>query len=379
MTPTREPIAYENKIKFPFVPLPKVWRWLSYEDDDGNRTRFDPYDLALLAVLLELDETFKTDETLAVEACQGETRLKKSKANLQRVCIETGAPLIICNEWRDKHGYRHCTIELGTTQEQLGKRFDEIYDPETGEAVRVQWLSLFDESIIEKFEKQRAKTQGRETTLAFQGRGSRGDLGQGRQATLKETKRERDQIEKEKKYRKAPKTPPNNSPAKAVPSIAPEALRLSSFFFELIVELDPKAKKPNMNKWAQELERMHRIDNRTWDEIRSLIKFAHEDEFWQSNIMSPKKLRVHQTRLIAQMAKSKESPASKSKEDAERFCYNREYAMKREPDLPKGSCSVGIRGVMVKQPSGQWSKEIGYGENGFKDQWINAMRKAGWL
>lgn len=86
-------------------------------------------------------------------------------------------------------------------------------------------------------------------------------------------------------------------------------LGLSSKFFSLIKKNDPKAKQPNLEKWAVEIRRMHEIDGRSYEEIEKLILFAAQDEFWSSNILSPAKLRKHATKLTIAMKK----PTTKSK------------------------------------------------------------------
>lgn len=86
-------------------------------------------------------------------------------------------------------------------------------------------------------------------------------------------------------------------------------LGLASKFFSLIKKNDPKAKQPNLEKWAVEIRRMNEIDGRSYEEIEKLMLFAAQDEFWSSNILSPTKLRKHATKLTIAMKK----PNAKSK------------------------------------------------------------------
>jgi hypothetical protein len=53
--------------------------------------------------------------------------------------------------------------------------------------------------------------------------------------------------------------------------------------------------------WAKDIERLHRIDGRDWQEIEHVIRWAKNDSFWASNIISGKKLREKFPTLIAQM------------------------------------------------------------------------------
>ena len=52
-----------------------------------------------------------------------------------------------------------------------------------------------------------------------------------------------------------------------------------------------------MQKWAQEMDRLNRIgppggsQGYSWQEIRDLIDFSQDDDFWRANILSAGKLR----------------------------------------------------------------------------------------
>ena len=56
-----------------------------------------------------------------------------------------------------------------------------------------------------------------------------------------------------------------------------------------------KAKVPITNKdkekWAIEIDRMKRLDNRTEEEITQALSYATTDSFWKGNIRSTKKFR----------------------------------------------------------------------------------------
>jgi len=61
--------------------------------------------------------------------------------------------------------------------------------------------------------------------------------------------------------------------------------------FNLLLVLNPKHRKPNMEQWANEVRLMRVNDGHTHSEILDLFRFANSDSFWKSNILSPKKLR----------------------------------------------------------------------------------------
>lgn len=88
----------------------------------------------------------------------------------------------------------------------------------------------------------------------------------------------------------------NKSPhsSSAHPAVKPqdvpqEATNMAAFFADQLTQLGVKANPTK--KWAQELDRMHRLDGRTWDQIEGSIRFALQDEFWCQNVHSPASLR----------------------------------------------------------------------------------------
>ena len=156
------------------------------------------------------------------------------------------------------------------------------------------------------------------------------------------------------------------------PSIAPEALRLSSLFYQKILANDDKAREPNLERWAKELDKIHRLDGRSWEDIERLIVFAQEDEFWRANCLSPTKLRAKATTLVMQMAKQ----PSKQETDASKHGDNMGLAQDRWSTVPDKFLKIGIPGVAVNV-HGEWQK-IRYTENGFYEQVTNALRKSGY-
>lgn len=94
-------------------------------------------------------------------------------------------------------------------------------------------------------------------------------------------------------------------------SLPPEAL-------ELVVTLEARIKANNpravitptqRGKWAWDLEKMHRLDNHSWQDIAEVLEFSQQDQFWKSNILSGGKLREQWNKLTSKMAA--QSPSAK--------------------------------------------------------------------
>jgi len=78
-------------------------------------------------------------------------------------------------------------------------------------------------------------------------------------------------------------------------------LYLASELFNLIIGNNPKAKKPNLQTWAKDIDLMMRSDERSAEDIETMINWCQRDSFWQGNILSPKKLRDKFDQLTMKM------------------------------------------------------------------------------
>ncbi|WP_227989165.1 hypothetical protein [Morganella morganii] len=101
-----------------------------------------------------------------------------------------------------------------------------------------------------------------------------------------------------------------SSPRKAKPEAAVSSpkgdkwgtaddLKVAQWIFQLITRISPSAKTPNWSGWANDVRLMREQDSRTHSDICQMFKFANQDSFWKSNILSPAKLREKWTQLEA--------------------------------------------------------------------------------
>ena len=82
-------------------------------------------------------------------------------------------------------------------------------------------------------------------------------------------------------------------------TFAPDSrpFRAAAYLLKKIRANNPKAKEPNMQEWARDIDRILRIDKRTPAELAKVIDWCQADPFWLKNILSPAKLRKHFDRL----------------------------------------------------------------------------------
>lgn len=102
------------------------------------------------------------------------------------------------------------------------------------------------------------------------------------------------------------------------PEPDPNLLNLSRLLFDLIQSRDPKAKKPDLIKWASHLDKLNRIDGRSISEIEAVIRWCQSDQFWQNNVLSTITLRKKFQQLLLKMNGNR--AASQAKEAAPR-CF----------------------------------------------------------
>lgn len=65
-----------------------------------------------------------------------------------------------------------------------------------------------------------------------------------------------------------------------------------------ILTNNPDYKKPNLQKWANDVRLMMDQDKRTEEQISYLMDWVQQDSFWKSNILSPSKLREKFDQLV---------------------------------------------------------------------------------
>lgn len=89
-------------------------------------------------------------------------------------------------------------------------------------------------------------------------------------------------------------------------------MKMTRFMVNKILNTYPGAIIPhNLNKWCSSFDRLMRIDGRTVDEIRQVMQWVYQDEFWCTNIRSPEKLREKWDTVYLQMQRGKQKKGEK--------------------------------------------------------------------
>lgn len=85
----------------------------------------------------------------------------------------------------------------------------------------------------------------------------------------------------------------NPTPAKkpAGKKFSDDDMKLVEWMIPLIKIVSPKFKQPNVDSWANTIRLMRESDKLDHKYIAQVFKWANQDGFWKTNIMSPAKLR----------------------------------------------------------------------------------------
>lgn len=107
-----------------------------------------------------------------------------------------------------------------------------------------------------------------------------------------------------------------DTPSKKLPAVRPDAaiqtpkgdkwgtaddLKAARWIYSKVIVVAPTAKEPYWAAWSNDIRLMRNALQITHHEICELFKWANTDQFWQTNVMSPAKLREKWDTLTAQM------------------------------------------------------------------------------
>lgn len=104
--------------------------------------------------------------------------------------------------------------------------------------------------------------------------------------------------------------------------------KLSELLLTKILEHLPGYKKPDLQKWAWQMDALMRLDHRLPEEVEAVILFAQGDPFWRTNILSVDKLRKQYDQLNSRRIQSRAGPPVRQRQS--------EYLNGEEADEYKG-------------------------------------------
>lgn len=88
------------------------------------------------------------------------------------------------------------------------------------------------------------------------------------------------------------------APRKLVkPNIPEQAMKMAGWIADNVdgymqtKDLAPKLRDKTIARWANDIDKAHRIDGREWKDLESVLDWALNDDFWSKNIRSGHKFR----------------------------------------------------------------------------------------
>lgn len=101
----------------------------------------------------------------------------------------------------------------------------------------------------------------------------------------------------------APPPTPVLSPPSSIKKIeaSQKALEMAQNLFSHVQTVNPKTKPPNLIQWAKTMDLMVSKDNRTWQEIEEVVKYAFDDVFWVKVLQSAEGLRKNFDKIFVKM------------------------------------------------------------------------------
>lgn len=94
-----------------------------------------------------------------------------------------------------------------------------------------------------------------------------------------------------------------------------EYMKLSKLLFDLIKQRNPKHKKPNFQRWADDIRKLSELDKQSTKDIEKVIRWCQQDSFWKNNILSPVKLRKQFDQLTLKMNSNRNTTVYQNSND----------------------------------------------------------------
>lgn len=92
---------------------------------------------------------------------------------------------------------------------------------------------------------------------------------------------------------------PAEKPPKRPPEFAETDLEMtiSKYLYKRIKQVNPGFMKPNFQGWCKDIDAILRIDQRDSAELREVIDWTYDNDFWKGVVLSPAKLRKQYDKL----------------------------------------------------------------------------------
>lgn len=79
---------------------------------------------------------------------------------------------------------------------------------------------------------------------------------------------------------------------------SPWALSAAQALWVAIQERYPFTAEPNLGQWADDIDKLQRLDNYKPELIQAVIRWSQQDQFWRQQVRSGANLRKHFVKML---------------------------------------------------------------------------------
>lgn len=83
-----------------------------------------------------------------------------------------------------------------------------------------------------------------------------------------------------------------------VPKYSTDALKMATWLAEQVMLRYPYTKQPNLEQWADDIDKLVRCDKQPLDNVKIALLFSQQDTFWRQQVRSGANLRKHYEQLL---------------------------------------------------------------------------------
>lgn len=152
----------------------------------------------------------------------------------------------------------------------------------------------------------------------------------------------------------------NNSPHSDKPKYGPDdrPYQIAQHLLGKIRDNNPDFKQPNLQHWANDIRLAHDRDKRDYDKLDNMVDWCQNDDFWQANILSGKKLRDKYDRLAAQAnRKFKANKQVRTKETLPDWATEQAPATPKKQLTPEQQAALKQRMAKLDERNNQREEE----------------------
>jgi hypothetical protein len=81
-----------------------------------------------------------------------------------------------------------------------------------------------------------------------------------------------------------------------------EAIEIAMALRTMVLENYPHLERStDALKWAEDIDKMHRLDQISWQNIEGVMRWSQEDDFWKQQIRSGSNLRKHYDKMLVRI------------------------------------------------------------------------------